>query len=410
MTLGSRIAQKRKEQGLSQEALGDVLGVSRQAIYKWESDSALPEIEKLVALSGHFGVSVGWLLGVEEASAAPPDSSELTEAQLNMVKEIVAQYLAAQPKAKPRRWPVLLLLAVLVLAGGMLLRRMDTMTQEYNNLRASVTNMSLTVNNEIQGISYRVEELLKAQNSLTAEYGTEISATVLEKNQIRFSVYAVPKTYVEGMSVSFSVDNHTGGVNKAAGEEGMNHRFTATLAAGLTDEITLSATLIYPDGTQQTQVLDTYTYLYSDTIPSVHIHDDLWRVALSENGVLHLPTPYNELRYAYFHNPQPNEYGVEITEARVGLFRNRTLVAWGTACDVPENYHGFDDCTFFEFSPLELPLAMEDTVCFAAVLTDQFGRTFVSPGSICSPQREDGELLLNHADVKHNSDWVWDYD
>ena len=59
MTIGQRIAQKRKEQGLSQEALGDRLGLSRQAIYKWESDAALPEIEKLVALSRLFGVSVG---------------------------------------------------------------------------------------------------------------------------------------------------------------------------------------------------------------------------------------------------------------------------------------------------------------------------------------------------------------
>lgn len=37
MTLGQRTAQKRKELGLSQEALGERLGVSRQSIYKWES-------------------------------------------------------------------------------------------------------------------------------------------------------------------------------------------------------------------------------------------------------------------------------------------------------------------------------------------------------------------------------------
>ena len=48
MTVGQRIAQKRKELGLSQETLGEQLGVSRQAIYKWESDATLPEIEKLI--------------------------------------------------------------------------------------------------------------------------------------------------------------------------------------------------------------------------------------------------------------------------------------------------------------------------------------------------------------------------
>ena len=96
MTLGQRTAQKRKELGLSQEALGERLGVSRQSIYKWESGTALPEIEKLIALSKLFGVSVGWLLGVEEDAAPEAASGELTETQLKMVREIVDRYLAAQ--------------------------------------------------------------------------------------------------------------------------------------------------------------------------------------------------------------------------------------------------------------------------------------------------------------------------
>ena len=44
-TLGQRIAERRKMLGLSQEALGEKLGVSRQAISIWESDSAVPEID-----------------------------------------------------------------------------------------------------------------------------------------------------------------------------------------------------------------------------------------------------------------------------------------------------------------------------------------------------------------------------
>ena len=55
MTTGQRIAQKRKEAGLSQETLGAELGVSRQSIYKWESDTALPEIDKLINET-----AIGW--------------------------------------------------------------------------------------------------------------------------------------------------------------------------------------------------------------------------------------------------------------------------------------------------------------------------------------------------------------
>ena len=119
MTLGERIAQKRKELGLSQEALGEKLCVSRQAIYKWESDTTLPEIEKLVALAALFEVSVGWLLGVEaEAEGAKEDDGQLNETQVKMVEEIVNRYLAAQPQPKkPRRW-VKVLAAVVILAIG----------------------------------------------------------------------------------------------------------------------------------------------------------------------------------------------------------------------------------------------------------------------------------------------------
>ena len=102
MTVGQRIAQKRKELGLSQENLGEQLGVSRQAIYKWESDATLPEIEKLISLSRIFSVSVGWLLGEEERETVSEDR-ELTEEQLRMVEEIVGRYLEAQPQPEPPR-------------------------------------------------------------------------------------------------------------------------------------------------------------------------------------------------------------------------------------------------------------------------------------------------------------------
>ena len=58
-TLGQRIAEGRKKLGLSQEAFGDRLGVSRQAASKWESDAAVPEIDKLITMSKLFSVSIG---------------------------------------------------------------------------------------------------------------------------------------------------------------------------------------------------------------------------------------------------------------------------------------------------------------------------------------------------------------
>ena len=48
MTTGEKIAKIRKEHNLTQEELGDLLGVTRQSVSKWESDMSFPETEKLI--------------------------------------------------------------------------------------------------------------------------------------------------------------------------------------------------------------------------------------------------------------------------------------------------------------------------------------------------------------------------
>ena len=78
MTLGERIAQHRKALGISQEELGARLGVSRQAVSKWETNAAVPDMENLLALAREFGVPVAELTGTPERvepSAAEQDRS-----------------------------------------------------------------------------------------------------------------------------------------------------------------------------------------------------------------------------------------------------------------------------------------------------------------------------------------------
>ena len=62
MTVGERIAQLRRQAGLSQEQLGDLLGVSRQAVSKWERGDFDPSTSNLLALAKLFGISAEELL------------------------------------------------------------------------------------------------------------------------------------------------------------------------------------------------------------------------------------------------------------------------------------------------------------------------------------------------------------
>ena len=74
MNLSEKILLLRKQRGLSQEALAEQLGVSRQAVSRWETGSALPDAGNLLQLSRLFGVTADSLLN-DNCDSAPPSSA-----------------------------------------------------------------------------------------------------------------------------------------------------------------------------------------------------------------------------------------------------------------------------------------------------------------------------------------------
>ena len=69
MNIADRIQCLRKNKGLSQEELADKVGVSRQAVSKWESEQSTPDIEKIFILCELFEVTTDYILkGIEPVS------------------------------------------------------------------------------------------------------------------------------------------------------------------------------------------------------------------------------------------------------------------------------------------------------------------------------------------------------
>ena len=62
MNLSDRIQYLRKARGISQEGLADQLGVSRQAVSKWESEQSMPDLDKIISMSDYFEVTTDYLL------------------------------------------------------------------------------------------------------------------------------------------------------------------------------------------------------------------------------------------------------------------------------------------------------------------------------------------------------------
>lgn len=66
MTFAEKLKELRKQSGLSQEKLAEKLGVSRQAVTKWERDTGVPDIDNIMAISKLFDVSMDELFSMKE--------------------------------------------------------------------------------------------------------------------------------------------------------------------------------------------------------------------------------------------------------------------------------------------------------------------------------------------------------
>ena len=150
MTLGERISIKRKESGLSQEKLGELFNVSRQTVYKWEADLAVPELDKLKGMAELFGVSLDYLINGKEEK----------------------KQLKTETNPKIRK---LFITVVLLLIGisVFLLISLNGLKNDYLNLKNSVDNMNVYVNNRINSIVSSLENTLSTYSSLSVDYSVE---------------------------------------------------------------------------------------------------------------------------------------------------------------------------------------------------------------------------------------------
>ena len=73
MTFGEKLKSIRKQAGMSQEILAEKLGVSRQAVTKWETDAGIPDIENIMAISALFHISIDELLSNTVTNSSQPD-------------------------------------------------------------------------------------------------------------------------------------------------------------------------------------------------------------------------------------------------------------------------------------------------------------------------------------------------
>ena len=93
MQMGDKLTELRRKQGWSQEELAERIGVSRQAVSKWESGQTLPDMDKVLLLSEVFGVTTDYLLkdSVSGSEDVTPSGRLITTAEVEAFLKVKAQ-------------------------------------------------------------------------------------------------------------------------------------------------------------------------------------------------------------------------------------------------------------------------------------------------------------------------------
>lgn len=109
MTIGGKIQNLRKQRGMSQEQLAEALGVSRQAVSKWEAEQSVPDIDKIIAVCDYFGVTTDYILRDAELPQSEPQSEPLPQNTYNTNEN------QAQEENTEKRKQSALLLAIAIM-------------------------------------------------------------------------------------------------------------------------------------------------------------------------------------------------------------------------------------------------------------------------------------------------------
>ena len=216
MTLGQRIQELRKQRKMSQESLGDILGVSRQAVSKWEGDNGIPELDTLIAMSRLFEVTVGQLLGIEEA-VEPECKTANTENGTgeDQVEAVLRRYVEQTTQKDTNscfvRWSIpvtaaIVMTTVFIVMFSMLISLRSTvklLQHDLSNLQVNVSNSESNLSGQIRNTIY---DVLAEEAKLLSTFEWEVVDFDLDHQTATLQLDATMKEYSAGSKLQFCAD------------------------------------------------------------------------------------------------------------------------------------------------------------------------------------------------------------
>ena len=282
MELYEKLYELRRASGMSQEELAEKLGVSRQAVSKWESGATQPELPKLIELSKIYQVSVDALLSLEHAKEQQ-DSSPAAPAAEGAAQDAAERSPAAKPdfrtfcaQHKKIIGGAAVALAALIAVGAHYNNRINTLSMQVNDLRSQLYSVQSNLSNQIDGISNNVSDILTRESSLISQYNYEITNVDLKKQECTIAFSLLPKTISEGTTVIIGVTDHGNsspldsyrpGYSADLTQDGFGY-LHGSVTVPLSDELGVGVNFKH-DGETQSEELDTIYDLKSSYQPQL---------------------------------------------------------------------------------------------------------------------------------------------
>ena len=276
MELYEKLYELRRASGMSQEELAEKLGVSRQAVSKWESGATQPELSKLIELSKLYSVSVDELLSLEHAK--PEQDAAESPVQSNAEKA-PAEKLSFRDfciQHKKIIGGAAVALAALIAVGVHYNNRINTLSTQVNDLRSQLYNVQNNLSNQIEGISNNVSDILTRESSLISQYNYKVTNVDLKKQECTIAFSLLPKTISEGTTVIIGVTDHGNsspldsyrpGYSADLTQDGFGY-LHGSVTVPLSDELGVGVNFKH-DGETQSEELDTIYDLKSRYQPQL---------------------------------------------------------------------------------------------------------------------------------------------
>lgn len=280
MELYEKLYELRRASGMSQEELAEKLGVSRQAVSKWESGATQPELSKLIELSKLYSVSVDELLSLEHAkseqdAAESPVQSNAEKAPAEKLS--FRDFCIQHKKIIGCAAVAAVALAALIAVGAHYNNRINTLSTQVNDLRSQLYNVQNNLSNQIAGISNNVSDILARESSLISQYSYEVKSVNLKKQECTLAFSLLPKTISENTIVNIGViDRSSSSPLSSVGPSVYNVPLTqdgfgylrGDIALALSDELGVNVNFM-TNGETQSQELDTISNLKSQYQPQL---------------------------------------------------------------------------------------------------------------------------------------------